>query len=105
MGTGQLQSISRDDGTTVRSLQFTYDGPLPAVYLLATEALQVSPGGFGMAFGYGLLTTALAWCVPFPALGLGFMGRQGPPWMRPARTSLFNHANFGLALWGSWRVW
>ena len=49
MGTGQLQSISRDDGTTVRSLQFTYDGPLPASTTWA-HASEVANGS--VSYGY-----------------------------------------------------
>ncbi|MDD9941029.1 MAG: hypothetical protein OXU20_08335, partial [Myxococcales bacterium] len=49
VGTGQLQSISRDDGTTVRSLQFTYDGPLPASTTWA-HASEVANGS--VSYGY-----------------------------------------------------
>ncbi|MDD9941081.1 MAG: hypothetical protein OXU20_08595 [Myxococcales bacterium] len=49
VGTGQLQSISRDDGTTVRSLQFTCDGPLPASTTWA-HASEVANGS--VSYGY-----------------------------------------------------
>jgi hypothetical protein len=49
------------------------------------------------------MTTALAWFVMFPAMGWGIAGTRGPENLLLARTSLFNHALYGLglALWAS----
>ena len=58
-------------------------------------------GNFAFAVGFGLLTTVLAWFLMFPAMGWGVAGVRGPAQLLLTRTSLVNHALYGLglALW------
>jgi hypothetical protein len=58
-------------------------------------------GTFAFAVGFGLLTTVLAWFLMFPAMGWGVAGTRGPAQLLLTRTSLVNHALYGLglALW------
>ncbi len=55
-------------------------------------------GIFSFAFGFGVLTTVLAWFLMFPAMGWGIAGTQGPGQFLLTRTSLVNHALYGLGL-------
>lgn len=60
-------------------------------------------GTFSFALGFGVLTTVLAWFLMFPAMGWGIAGTRGPEQLLLTRTSLVNHALYGLglALWTS----
>ena len=61
-------------------------------------------GTFSFALGFGLLTTVFAWFLMLPAMGWGIAGTRGPEQLLLARTSLVNHAIYGLglALWASY---
>jgi hypothetical protein len=70
--------------------------------LLSVAALRPSAGGgAALGLGFGLITNVLPWLVMFPAMGFGFLGESGPPDLLLFRSSLVNHAIFGvgLALW------
>jgi hypothetical protein len=64
---------------------------------------QPQRGAFAFAVGFGLLTTVLAWFLMFPAMGWGIAGTRGPAQLLLTRTSLVNHALYGLglALWNA----
>ena len=55
-------------------------------------------GIFSFALGFGVLTTVLAWFLMFPAMGWGIAGTRGPGQFLLTRTSLVNHAFYGLGL-------
>jgi len=61
-------------------------------------------GTFSFALGFGLLTTVFAWLLMLPAMGWGLAGTRGPEQLLLARTSLVNHAIYGLglALWATY---
>ena len=60
-------------------------------------------GTFAFAVGFGLFSTVLAWFLMFPAMGWGIAGTRGPAQLLLTRTSLVNHALYGigLALWSA----
>ena len=53
---------------------------------------------FAFAIVYGVLTSVFAWFILFPSYGFGVFGKRGPPHMKPLKTSLYGHFNFGLGL-------
>lgn len=57
-------------------------------------------GGAGLvsAIGYGVLTTAAAYLLLFPSMGLGLCGRRSPAGWRLPLSSLVNHAVYGGGL-------
>ena len=61
-------------------------------------------GLFWFAVGFGLITTVLPWFLMFPAMGWGIAGARGPQRFLLTRTSLVNHAFYGLGL-GVWMTY
>ena len=72
---------------------------LAVLYVVGAGTLSVSPGGFPLALGYGLVTCVFPWFLVFPALGFGWFGRKGPPELRLFTASLLNHLSYGFGLW------
>jgi hypothetical protein len=55
------------------------------------------------ALGFGMLTNVLPWLIMFPAMGFGVLGKDGPADLLLFRSSLVNHAWFGIGL--TWTLW
>ena len=77
---------------------------LAVFYVVGAGLLDVSPGGFLVAIGYGLATCVFPWFLVFPALGFGVFGLKGPPELRLFTSSVMNHLFYGLGLWWTAKV-
>jgi hypothetical protein len=72
--------------------------------LVAGAAVRPGPAAaFALALGFGLFTNLLPWLWMFPSMGFGAFGAAAPPELLLLRTSLVNHAVFGLGL-GIWTL-
>lgn len=71
---------------------------LGVFYFVLLSMLDLSPNQGLFAFAYGTATSLLPWFILFPACGFSLFGHNGPPGSRLFRTSLANHAFFGLGL-------
>lgn len=72
---------------------------LAVLYVIGAGWVGLSSSSFFVAVGYGLATCVFPWCLLFPALGFGLLGREGPPELRLFTSSLLNHLFYGLGLW------
>ena len=72
---------------------------LAVLYVVGAGWLDVSPGVFLVALGYGLATCVFPWFLVYPALGFGWFGLSGPPELRLFTSSLMNHLFYGFGLW------
>ena len=72
---------------------------LAVLYVVGAGWLDVSPGVFLVALGYGFATCVFPWFLVFPALGFGPFGLRGPPDLRLFTSSLMNHLFYGFGLW------
>jgi hypothetical protein len=54
------------------------------------------------ALAFGISTSVFAWFVLFPGMGYGAFGTRAPTRLRLMRTSLVNHAIFGLGVGAFW---
>jgi hypothetical protein len=75
---------------------------LTLAYFALLGAMRIAPS-FLTAILYGLATTVLPWFLMFPSQGMGWLGWSAPAPAHLTRTSLYNHAMFGLAL-GMWTL-
>ena len=69
-------------------------------YFALLGAMHIAPS-FLTAILYGLATTIFPWFLMFPSQGMGWLGASAPAPAHLTRTSLYNHAVFGLGL-GLW---
>jgi hypothetical protein len=76
---------------------------LAGVFALLCSWQVPQRGTFAFSLGFGVLTTVFAWFLMFPAMGWGLAGTRGPEELLLTRTSVVNHAFYGvgLALWTS----
>lgn len=74
---------------------------LAVFYVVGASWLGVSPGGFLVAVGYGLVTCVFPLLLVYPALGFGPFGRRAPPELKPLTSSFVNHFLYGVGLWWS----
>jgi len=72
---------------------------LAVVYVVGARLLDVSPGRFLVAIGYGLATCVFPWFLVLPSLGFGAFGLKGPKELRLFTSSVLNHSFYGLGLW------
>ena len=72
---------------------------LGMLYVAGSGWLDVSPGVFLVALGYGFATNVFPWFLMFPAMGFGFLGLKGPAESRLFTSSLMNHLYYGVGLW------
>jgi hypothetical protein len=73
-------------------------GTLAVLYVLLAGVTGLPVTNIFFAILYGVFTSVFAWFVLFPSYGFGILGKKGPPHMKPLRTSLYGHFNFGLGL-------
>ncbi|HYH95635.1 DUF2938 family protein [Hyalangium sp.] len=73
-------------------------GTLAVFFVLLAQATGLPVTNIVFAIIYGVFTSVFAWFVLFPSYGFGVMGKKGPPHMKPLKTSLYGHFNFGLGL-------
>jgi Protein of unknown function (DUF2938) len=73
---------------------------LSFAYFTLLGAMHIAPS-FLTAILYGLATTVFPWFLMFPSQGMGWLGASAPAPAHLTRTSLYNHAVFGLGL-GLW---
>lgn len=84
-----LSSVVELDATALsRSLEAQLSYSLPTELLLA------------LAFGVG--TSLFAWFILFPGMGYGVFGRCAPASLKLLRSSLINHAVYGLGVGVFW---
>jgi hypothetical protein len=73
-------------------------GVLAVFFVLLAGLTGLPVTNFAVTCVYGVLTSVFAWFILFPAYGFGVFGKRGPPHMKPLKTSLYGHFNFGLGL-------
>lgn len=72
---------------------------LAVLYVVGCRWLDIAPGWWLAAVGYGLATCVFPWFLLFPALGFGLFGLHGPAELKLLRTSVVNHLFYGVGLW------
>lgn len=77
---------------------------LSVFYLIAADRLGLEASSFVIALGYGLATCVFPWVLVLPALGFGAFGLKGPKELKVFRTTVLNHAFYGLGLWWSFNL-
>lgn len=82
----------------VLAIHYSIGIALACTFAALASALALQRSMFALAVGFGALTTVLAWFLMFPAMGWGIAGTAGPDDLLLARTSLVNHAVYGLGL-------
>jgi hypothetical protein len=77
-------------------------GILRTVSSASTDAIDLTwlsrLGFLPCALLYGLATCVFAWFLMFPSMGYGAFGARGPARLKLFRTSLINHAVYGIGL-------
>jgi hypothetical protein len=71
---------------------------LAIAYLIGWELLIGGPPSAMWAFVYGVTTTAAAYLLLLPSIGLGICGRLSPDGIRLPLSSLVNHIFYGLGI-------
>ena len=77
---------------------YTIGGVLAVLFVLLARAAGLPVTNMAVAIVYGVLTSVFAWFILFPSYGFGVFGKRGPHHMKPLKTSLYGHFNFGLGL-------
>ncbi|MGD8396292.1 MAG: DUF2938 family protein [Candidatus Eiseniibacteriota bacterium] len=67
-------------------------------YLLGWSLLLGGPASAAWAIVYGLATTVASYCLVYPSMGLGMLGRHAPEGIRAPLSSLANHLFYGAGL-------
>lgn len=88
------------DNAARRGVAFHYliGVTLALPFVLGWWALAGAPPGPAALVGYGVATSLISFGVMFPALGLGALGLKAG--IKQPLTSLYNHALYGVGLWG-----
>jgi hypothetical protein len=75
---------------------------LAAVYLVLVSRMAIAGDRVWAPLAFGVATSVLPWFWLYPSIGIGVMASKSPDRARLIRTSLVNHASFGvgLMLWG-----
>jgi hypothetical protein len=72
----------------------------------AVQHILVRPLPLGsellLALAYGIATSVFAWFLMFPGMGYGIFGLNAPSELKLFRTSLINHALYGLGVGLCW---
>lgn len=77
---------------------YSIGGVLAVFFVLLARLTGLPTTNFAVTIVYGVLTSVFAWFILFPAYGFGVFGKRGPDHMKPLKTSLYGHFNFGLGL-------
>jgi hypothetical protein len=77
---------------------YSIGGMLAVFFVLLAGQLGLPMTNFAVTIVYGIFTCVFAWFILFPSYGFGVFGKRGPAHMKPLKTSLYGHFNFGLGL-------
>jgi hypothetical protein len=77
---------------------YTIGMVLAITYLIGWDLLIGGPASLEWAVLYGVATTAVAYFVLFPSIGLGVCGRHSPHGIKLPLSTLTNHLFYGLGV-------